>query len=135
MSAILPDAGIPSGLPRATAPEEVGFAADRLERLVARFRRDVDAGEIPGAVIFVARHGKVACLTALGYRDRDLDAAMPIDAVFRGASITKPITVAVALSLVDDGLLQLAEPLAKYFPAFANVQVGVEELDERSEPR
>jgi CubicO group peptidase (beta-lactamase class C family) len=135
VSAILPDAGIPSGLPRATAPEEVGFAADRLERLVARFRRDVDAGEIPGAVIFVARHGKVACLTALGHRDRDLDAPMPIDAVFRGASITKPITVAVALSLVDDGLLQLAEPLAKYFPAFANVQVGVEELDERGEPR
>jgi CubicO group peptidase (beta-lactamase class C family) len=129
VSAILPAAAVPAGLPRTAAPEEVGFASERLQRLVDRFEADVDGGAIPGAVVFVARHGKVACLAALGWRDRAAQAPMPVDAVFRGASITKPLTVAVALSLVDDGLLQLAEPVARYLPALAGLQVGVEAHD------
>jgi CubicO group peptidase (beta-lactamase class C family) len=126
MSALLPDTALPAGLARAASPEEVGFAADRLKRLVDGFAAHVEQAAIPGAVLFVARHGKVACLSAVGWRDREAADPMPIDAIFRGASVTKPLTVAAALALVDDGLLQIAAPVSRYLPALANLQVGVE---------
>jgi CubicO group peptidase (beta-lactamase class C family) len=126
MSALLPDIALPAGLARAASPEEVGFRTDRLQRLVDGFAAHVEQAAIPGAVLFVARHGKVACLSAVGWRDRENADPMPLDAIFRGASITKPLTVAVALALVDDGLLQLAAPVSRYLPALANLQVGVE---------
>jgi CubicO group peptidase (beta-lactamase class C family) len=126
MSALLPNTALPAGLARAASPEEVGFAADRLQRLVDGFAAHVEQEAIPGAVLFVARHGKVACLSAVGWRDREAADPMPIDAIFRGASITKPLAVAAALALVDDGLLQIAAPVSRYLPALANLQVGVE---------
>jgi CubicO group peptidase (beta-lactamase class C family) len=126
MSALLPNTALPAGLARAASPEEVGFAADRLHRLVDGFAAHVEQAAIPGAVLFVARHGKTACLSAVGWRDREAADPMPIDAIFRGASITKPLAVAAALALVDDGLLQLAAPVSRYLPTLANLQVGVE---------
>src|SRR5260370_1216273 len=101
MSALLPDPALPAGLARASTPEEVGFGADRLKRLVDGFAAHAEQAAIPGAVLFVARHGKVACLTAVGWRDRESADPMPVDAIFRGASITKPLTVAGPLALVD----------------------------------
>ena len=135
VSAILPAAAVPGGLPRATTAEGVGFAGERLQHLVDVFEVDVESGAIPGGVLFVARHGKVACLTALGWRDRAARSPMPVDGIFRGASITKPLTVAVALTLLDEGLLQLAAPVARYLPALAGLQVGVEQVDGSGERR
>src|SRR5215470_12297067 len=62
--------------PRAKQPEEVGLSSKRLARLTDALRADIDTGAIPGAVVLVARRGKIACLEALGYRDREVGAAM-----------------------------------------------------------
>lgn len=113
-------------LPRAASPDELGMSVPRLGRLVATLGEHVDAGKIPGAVVAVARRGKLAVLAPVGFRDREAGAPMPLDAVFRGASVTKPLTVATALTFVEDGALQLGAPVATYLPELANLQVGVE---------
>jgi CubicO group peptidase (beta-lactamase class C family) len=101
-----------------------------LQRLVDGFARDVERGAIPGAVVLVARKGKPAIFEAVGFRDRERGAPMKREAIFRGASITKPLTVAAALTLLDEGALELAAPLGRYLPALAELQVGVERVGE-----
>jgi CubicO group peptidase (beta-lactamase class C family) len=80
------------GLPRASKPEEVGFSSARLGRLTSACQADIDKGVIPGAVVLIARNGKVAYLEALGFQDREKKIPMSADAIFRIASMTKPIT-------------------------------------------
>ena len=64
-------------LPRASAPENVGFSSARLGRLSTAIQAGVDRSEIPGAVIIVARKGKVAYLESFGFRDREAGSRMP----------------------------------------------------------
>src|SRR5262244_3193734 len=59
------------GLPKASKPEELGFSSERLKRLAPAFQADVDKGTIPGAVVLVARNGKVAYLEAFGFQNRE----------------------------------------------------------------
>ena len=59
------------GLPQATQPEEVGFSSQRLTRLTAAFQSEVDKGAIPGAVVLIARKGKVAYFEAIGFQNRE----------------------------------------------------------------
>src|SRR5580658_3825915 len=108
------------------APKYVGFSAKRLGRLTDAFERDVAAGTIPGAVVHVARRGRTVYLRAFGYRDRAAEAPMALDAIFRAASMTKPVVVVAALMLAEEGRLQLYHDLAQYLPEFAGVQVGIE---------
>jgi CubicO group peptidase (beta-lactamase class C family) len=58
-------------LPKASQPEEVGFSTERLNLVAEAFHADVDKGLIPGAVVLIARNGKVAYLETVGFRDRD----------------------------------------------------------------
>ena len=113
---------------RRTLPRGVSasFDPDRLRRLGAAFAADVEAGTIPGAVVLVARHGAIAMHDAFGYRDRAAAAALGTDAIFRAASMTKPVTVVAALQLAEDGALDLYAPVATYLPAFERLRVGVE---------
>jgi CubicO group peptidase (beta-lactamase class C family) len=62
------------GLPKANQPEEVGFSSERLKRLTGTLQADVDKGTIPGAVVLVARNGKVAYFEAFGFQDREKQA-------------------------------------------------------------
>src|SRR5712671_3380684 len=71
-------------------PEEIGFAPDRLERVTKAFQGYVDSGQIPGAVVLIARKDKVAYFQAFGFRDREQKTAMTTDSIFRIASMTKP---------------------------------------------
>jgi CubicO group peptidase (beta-lactamase class C family) len=87
---------------------------------------DIAKGLVPGATITVVRHGKVAYRRAWGERDPTNRAPMTDDAIFRIYSMSKPITTAAAMMLVEEGRLSLQEPVAKYIPQFANVKVGVE---------
>jgi CubicO group peptidase (beta-lactamase class C family) len=87
---------------------------------------DIAKGLVPGATITVVRHGKVAYRRAWGERDPTNRAPMTDDAIFRIYSMSKPITTAAAMMLVEEGRLSLQEPVAKYNPQFANVKVGVE---------
>jgi CubicO group peptidase (beta-lactamase class C family) len=87
-----------NGLPVAT-PEQVGLSSERLARIGNVLRADVERGRIPGAVVLVARKGRVAYLEAVGLRDKAAGAPMTPDAIFRLASMTKPmVTVARAFS-------------------------------------
>jgi CubicO group peptidase (beta-lactamase class C family) len=110
-------------------PQEVGFAPDRLKRITEAYQGYVDRGELPGAVIAIARNGKLAYLESIGYRDREKKIAMPQNAIFRMASMTKPIVSVAAMMLVEEGKLDLIKPVSAYLPEFKDVKVGVEEID------
>src|SRR5687768_5660079 len=101
-------------LPHAKEPEEVGLSSQRLQRLTEAFSADVKAEKIPGAVVLVARRGKVAYFQTFGFQDRAAGAAMKPDSVFRLASLTKPVTMVAALMLAEEGKLQLMDPVSTY---------------------
>jgi CubicO group peptidase (beta-lactamase class C family) len=108
------------------APQSVGLSLDRLARVTQRIRDDINDGKVSGAVMLVARHGKVAHFEALGALDRKTGAPMVKDAVFRLASMTKPITIVGALTLIEEGRLRLNTPIAQILPQFAHMRVGIE---------
>jgi CubicO group peptidase (beta-lactamase class C family) len=110
-------------------PEELGFAGDRLERVTKMFQSYVDNGQLPGAVVLIARNDKVAYFNAFGYRDRERKVAMTTDTIFRIASMTKPIVSAAAMILVEEGMLDLAAPVSQYLPEFKDLQVQAEHRD------
>jgi CubicO group peptidase (beta-lactamase class C family) len=110
-------------LPRAK-PEEVGLSSERLARIGETLKADIEAGRIPGAVIAIARHGKLVALDAYGWRDKAAGVAMTTDTIFNIASMTKPMTTVGALMLYERGKLLIDDPLAKYFPKFATMRVG-----------
>lgn len=120
-------------LPRA-APEEVGLSSERLGRITETIRADISKGLMPGAVLLVARHGKIAYLESLGQRDPGTSAAMTADTIFRLYSMTKPITSVAAMMLVEDGRLALDEPVSKYIPAFATQKVAMQPSDAPAGP-
>src|SRR6266851_4354774 len=107
-------------------PEELGFSATRLQRLTDAYQGYVDRGELPGAVLLVARGDRLAYFRAIGFQDREKRLSMKTDAIFRLASMTKPIVSVAAMILVEEGRLDLGAPVATYLPAFAATKVGVE---------
>lgn len=110
-------------------PDSAGFSSARLQRLTEKFEGDVRAGVIPGAVVLIVRNGKVAYFRAFGERDKAANAPMKTDSIFRIASMTKPVTTVAALLLVEEGRLQLADPVSRYLPELKQLQVGVEKVD------
>src|SRR6516225_4536739 len=116
------------GLPKADRPKEVGLSAKRLARLSATFRQDIERNLIPGAVVMIARAGQIAYAEAFGWRDREAKAPMELDAIFRVASMTKPLTSVAAMILAEEGKLQIAAPVAEYLPEFANRTAGPERV-------
>jgi CubicO group peptidase (beta-lactamase class C family) len=111
-------------LPRAK-PEDVGMSSERLADIAKTLTADIANGRMPGAVLAVARHGKLVYFEAFGYRDKAANAPMTTDAIFNIASMTKPMTAVAALQLYERGRLLMDEPLAKYFPKFTDMQVAV----------
>src|SRR5262245_56765513 len=89
-------------LPRGK-PEDVGMSAARLADIDKLLRADVDRGRLPGAVIAVARHGKLVHFEAIGFRDKVAGAPMTTDAIFSIASMTKPMVAVAALQLTERG--------------------------------
>src|SRR5690348_18000255 len=86
-----------------TDPAQAGMNAQRLARIPVRMKEFVTAGKTAGAVTLVARHGHVASLEAVGYQDLESKTAMRTDTIFRLASVTKPVTCAGIMILVDEG--------------------------------
>ncbi len=110
------------GLPTAK-PESVGMSGERLGRIKTVLQREVDADRMPGAVIMIARKGKLVYSEAIGYQDKAAGKAMPKDAIFRIYSMTKPLASVAAMMLVEEGRIQLTDPVSKYLPAFATMEV------------
>lgn len=110
------------GLPRAQ-PEEVGLSGAALQQITPALQAYVDSGKLAGVVAVVARHGKLAYVASLGMMNLEEGRAMTPDAVFRIASMTKPVTSAAVMQLYERGRLSLGDPVSKYIPAFERVQV------------
>ena len=91
------------GLPRIESPELVGLSSERLKRVTATISADVDRGMIPGLVLMIARGGRVGYAEAIGYRDREANAEMRLDLIFRIASMTKPMVSVAAMQLTEEG--------------------------------
>ncbi|HWA12047.1 MAG TPA: serine hydrolase domain-containing protein [Burkholderiales bacterium] len=115
-------------LPRA-APESVGMSAQRLARIAPAFREHVEKGRLPGAVFLVARHGKLVYADAVGLLDPGKGRPMRPDAIFRIYSMTKPLVSVGAMMLVEDGRMQLNDPVSKFLPAMKGLKVSVAKID------
>jgi hypothetical protein len=76
--------------------------ADRLQRVTKVFQGYVDSGQLPGAVVLIARNGKVAYQQAFGYQDREQNASMAMNSIFRIASMTKPLVSVGVMMLVEE---------------------------------
>jgi CubicO group peptidase (beta-lactamase class C family) len=102
---------------------EVGLDLERLPRIDRYFARYVDDGRLPGWLLTVSRHGRLAYVARNG--SRDLEAGLPVtdDTVWRIYSMTKPVTTVAAMMLYEEGLLALTDPVSKYIPSFADIRV------------
>ena len=113
-----------------TKPKEAGFSGAGLARLDAYIQDEIAGNKIPGAIMMIQRNGETAYFKSFGVRDPGTKEPMTPSTIFRIYSMSKPITTVAAMMLVEEGRLQLDDPLSKYIPAFANVKVGVEKKGE-----
>src|SRR2546421_11409896 len=105
----------------ATGKTETGktdMDPERLAKIPARMKTFVDKGTIAGSVTLVARHGSVASLEAVGFTDLDHKKPMRTDAIFQIHSMTKPVTAAGIMLLMEEGKLALNDPVEKHLPEF-----------------
>ena len=102
-------------LPRAR-PESVGFSSEQLERIGQVLKADVERGQIPGAVVAIARKGRLAYFEAFGYQDKAAGTPMAKDSIFAIASMTKPMVGVGIMQLVEDTRLQVSDPVSRWFP-------------------
>lgn len=126
-------------LPNGNA-KRLGFDQDRLARIAPVMQAHVDAGRLPGALMVIARDGKVVYRESVGYADLENGVPMDEDVVFRIYSMTKAITTTAAMILIEEGRLRLTDPVSKFIPAFSNMKVYVGgdgeemELEEQKTP-
>jgi len=107
------------------SPEDVGMSSERLLEIDAVIKRHIDAGEIQGAVTAVARRGKVVHFEAYGLMDVERGLPMEKDAIFRMASSSKPVLGVAAMMMIEEGLFDPADEVAKYLPEFRDMRVAV----------
>jgi CubicO group peptidase (beta-lactamase class C family) len=104
-------------------PADVGLDPERLDRLDAHFARYVDEGLLPGWLILVSRHGRIAHLETYGRRDMEADLPVEHDTLFLLASMTKPVTSVAAMMLYEQGAFDLKDPVSRFIPSFADARV------------
>jgi len=103
------------------APEQNGFSTARLNRINGVMEKHIADGDLAGASGLIARNGKVVFRGAWGeYKP---------DTIVRMYSMTKAVTGVAAMTLYDEGLYSLNDPVSKYLPEFAHMTVGKEGVD------
>jgi CubicO group peptidase (beta-lactamase class C family) len=107
------------------SPESVGLSSQRLTRIDDLMAEYMDNQHISGAITSVARHGETVHFSAQGYMDRENEIAMRADAIFRMASMSKPVTGVAILMMLEEGKLRLEDPVSKFIPEFANTTVAM----------
>jgi CubicO group peptidase (beta-lactamase class C family) len=108
-----------------TDPAEVGFDAGRLLRLDRRLARWVDEGQLPGFLVTVARHGRLAHVGRYGHRDVEAGRPVTDDTRWRIYSMTKAVTSVAAMSLYEEGAFELGDPISRWLPEWADTPVYV----------
>ncbi len=125
---LIPVALLGQGLPVAKRAEDAGFSSERLERIRSLMQADVEGKRIPGAVLLIARQGKIVSLMPVGFQNRSAKSPMKADSIFRIASMSKPITSVAIMILAEQGKLDIGAPVAQYLPEFKDLAVGVEKV-------
>lgn len=115
-------------LPVAEA-QALGFAPDRLPRIAAALNAEIARNALPGAVLMIARRGKLGYCETFGHLDPAARSAMPVDAMFSIASMTKPLVTVGALMLAEEGRLAVNEAVGRYLPQLARMQVNPPQCD------
>jgi CubicO group peptidase (beta-lactamase class C family) len=118
---VLTVAAVPTG-----RPEDVGLSSERLQRVNQVIQRYIDAKDLAGAVTVVARRGRIAHFEAQGTMDIEHSVPMRKDAIFRMASMSKPVTGVAILMLMEEGKLRLTDPVSKFIPEFKDTKVAME---------
>src|SRR4051794_32484788 len=95
-------------------PEDVGLSGERLQRIGETVQRYIDSNQITGAVTMVSRKGRVAHFEAHGLMDLEQKAPMRKDAIFRMASMSKPVTGVAILMLMEEGKVRLTDPVSRF---------------------
>jgi CubicO group peptidase (beta-lactamase class C family) len=113
----------------AATPEDVGLSPQRLQRIDKVMQHYVDEKKIPGVVVLVARKGQIAYHKSFGMIDIERNVPMRPDAMFRIASMSKPITATAVMILYEQGRFLLNDPVSKYIPEFAKPRVLVRSTD------
>ncbi|UCH52041.1 MAG: beta-lactamase family protein, partial [Chloroflexota bacterium] len=111
-------------------PESVGLSSAKLNEIDTVLEAEIAAKKIPGAVLLIARNGKVAYFKSFGYRDTERTLPMEKDSIFRVYSMTKSLAAVSIAMLKDEGKLAFDDPVEKYIPSFKNIQVGEVSKDE-----
>jgi CubicO group peptidase (beta-lactamase class C family) len=108
-----------------TEPADVGLDAERLRRIDRHFARYTGDGKLPGWLVAVGRHGRLAHVSWGGLRD--IEAGLPVtpDTLWRLYSMTKPVTSVAAMMLYEQGAFELTDPVSAFIPAFAGARVYV----------
>ena len=108
---------------KSVKPEKVGFSSERLGRINTVMQRYVEEQKAAGFVTLIARRGQVVHFEKCGMAEIETDKPMALDTIFRIYSMTKPMTSVAVLMLMEEGLLRLDDPVARYIPAFKDVKV------------
>jgi CubicO group peptidase (beta-lactamase class C family) len=107
-------------------PEAAGLDAERLERIDNHIHRSyIEPGKLPGCQVLVARHGSVGYFRSFGMADRERQAPVAADTVFRIYSMTKPITSVALMALYEEGHFSLADPVHRFIPEWRDLRVSV----------
>ena len=105
-------------------PESVGLSSARLARIAEVIKRDVESNQMPGAVVAIARQGKLVYYESFGFLDKTAGVPMPKNAIFPLASLTKVMAAAGTLMLVDRTDLLLNDPIGNVLPQLKNMKVA-----------
>jgi len=117
---VLACALLPTAMAQTVPPAEIGLSATRLNEITRMLQQACEEKRIAGAVAAVSRHGRVGYLQAVAQRDLQSAVPMTNDTLFRIASMTKAITSAAVMSLVEDGAISLDAPISVYLPEFGD---------------
>jgi CubicO group peptidase (beta-lactamase class C family) len=117
-----------------TQPEEVGLSSAQLKKIEEVTTKNIDEELIPGAVMLVARHGKVAWVSVQGKREPNGD-AMKYDSIFRIHSMTKPMVTTALMQMVEEGRLQVSDPVSEFLPSIGQMKAGTEVVGADGKPQ
>ena len=106
-------------------PESVGLSPEQLARIGTVLRADIERGRIPGAVVAIARKGRLAYFEAFGYTDKEAGTPMTKDAIFAIASMTKPMVGVAIMQMMEETRLQMSDQVSRWFPELGKLPVGV----------
>ena len=118
------DAATAPPLPLAD-PQSQGISAEGIKRIDAFFADEIAGDRLPGAVLAVAKNGKLVMYKSYGYLNKAANEPMPLNAIFNLASMTKVMTAVGALTFYEEGKLPLNAPLSNWYPQFKEMKLGV----------